>query len=120
MRALAHWCMAHRRRVIVTWLAVAILATVLAQSVGTNYVSVFSLPGTESQRVSDLLKREFRAQSGDVDTIVFHTSRGTVDSPAVRAAIVPLLTQREHAAACRGGPQSLRRAPEPFRSRRTG
>jgi putative drug exporter of the RND superfamily len=93
MRALAHWCMAHRRRVIVTWLAVAILATVLAQSVGTNYVSVFSLPGTESQRVSDLLKREFRAQSGDVDTIVFHTSQGTVDSPAVRGAIVPLLTR---------------------------
>jgi RND superfamily putative drug exporter len=73
------------------WLAVAILTTIVAHSVGPNYVSVFSLPGTESQRASDLLKREFRAQSGDVDTIVFHVSRGTVDSPAVRAAVAPLL-----------------------------
>ena len=83
--------MAHRRRVVVTWVAVAILTTVLAEAVGPNYVSVFSLPGTQSQRASDLLKREFRAQSGDVEEIVFHVSRGTIDSPVVRAAIVPLL-----------------------------
>ena len=56
-------------------MAVAIIARVLAQVVGPNYVSVFSLPGTESQRASDLLKREFKAQSGDVDTIVFHVSQ---------------------------------------------
>src|SRR5271155_5760911 len=92
MRGLARWCIAHRRRVVVACLAVAILATVLAQSVGPNYVSVFSLPGTDSQRASDLLKQEFKAQSGDVDTVVFHVSQGTVDSPAVRAAIVPLLS----------------------------
>ena len=77
---------------VAVWVAVAVLATVLAQSVGSNYVSVFSLPGTQSQRASDLLKREFRAQSGDVDTIVFHVSQGTIDSPAVRAAVAPLLS----------------------------
>jgi putative drug exporter of the RND superfamily len=91
MRGLARWCMAHRGRVLAAWLAVAILATVLSHAVGPNYVTVFGLPGTESQRASDLLEREFRAQSGDVDTIVFHVSRGTVDTPAVRAAITPLL-----------------------------
>jgi putative drug exporter of the RND superfamily len=73
------------------WVAVAILTTLVAHSVGPNYVSVFSLPGTQSQKASDLLKKEFKAQSGDVDSIVFHVSRGTIDSPAVRAAIVPLL-----------------------------
>src|SRR5271163_2227997 len=92
MRGLARWCIAHRRRVVVAWLAVAVITTVLARAVGPNYVSVFSLPGTDSQRASDLLKQEFKAQSGDVDTVVFHVSQGTVDSPAVRAAIVPLLT----------------------------
>ena len=84
MRGLARWCMAHRRRVVVAWVAVAIVTTVLAQAVGPKYVTVFSLPGTQSQRASDLLKREFQAQSGDVDTIVFHVSSGTIDSPAVR------------------------------------
>ena len=91
MKDLAHWCVVHRRRVIVGWVAVAILATVAAHSVGPNYVSVFGLPGTQSQRASDLLKQEFKAQSGDVDTIVFHVSRGTVNSSTVRSLMAPLL-----------------------------
>ena len=92
MRGLARWCMAHRRRVVVAWVSVAIITTVLAQVVGPNYVSVFSLPGTQSQRASDLLKREFPAQSGDVDTIVFHVASGTVDAPEVKSAMTQLFT----------------------------
>src|SRR5579863_8613477 len=91
MRALARWCVVHRRRVVIGWVAGAVLITVLAHAVGPNYVTVFSLPGTESQRAVDLLKQDFKTQSGDVDAIVFHVSRGTVDSPAVRGAITPLL-----------------------------
>ena len=90
---LARWCIAHRRWVVLAWVAVAILATALAGSVGNKYATNFTLPGTESQHASDLLTREFRAQSGDVDTIVFHVSRGTVGSPAVRAAITPMLAR---------------------------
>jgi putative drug exporter of the RND superfamily len=93
MRGLARWCMIRRRRVIVAWVAVAILATALSHAVGPNYVTVFGLPGTQSQRASDLLKQEFKTQSGDVDTIVFHVTHGTVESPQVRATITPLLTR---------------------------
>jgi RND superfamily putative drug exporter len=70
---------------------VAVLATVIASAVGRQYATDFSLPGTESQHVVDLLNREFRAQSGDVDTIVFHTATGTVHDPAVRNAVTPVL-----------------------------
>ncbi len=91
MRGLARWCMAHRRRVVVGWLAVAVLASVLSHAIGPSYSSVFGIPGTESQRARELLKREFPAQSGDVDTIVLHVAQGTIDSPEVRAAIGPLL-----------------------------
>jgi putative drug exporter of the RND superfamily len=93
MRGLAHWCVAHRRRVVVAWIVVAILTTVIAHAVGPSYVTSFGLPGTDSQRALDLLKGNFKAQSGDVDTVVLHVSRGTVDSPAVRAAITPLLAR---------------------------
>ena len=93
MLRLARWCMAHRRRVVVVWVAVAILATVVAHAVGPNYVTVYSLPGTDSQRAHDLLAKEFTTQSGDADAIVFHVSRGTIDAPAVRAAITPLLAR---------------------------
>jgi RND superfamily putative drug exporter len=90
---LARWCMAHRRRVVVAWVLLAVAATVAAHAVGPNYVTVYSLPGTDSQRAHDLLTKEFSTQSGDVDSIVFRASHGTIDSPAVRAAITPLLAR---------------------------
>jgi putative drug exporter of the RND superfamily len=87
MRGLAHWCVAHRRRVVVVWIVVAVLTTVVAHAVGPSYVTSFGLPGTDSQRALDLLKGNFKTQSGDVDTVVLHVSRGTVDSPAVWGAV---------------------------------
>jgi RND superfamily putative drug exporter len=93
MLKLTRWCIAHRRLVVVGWVALAVLATVVAGAVGRQYATNFSLPGTESQRALDLLKRDFPAQSGDVDTVVFHTSHGTIDSPAVRAAMAPVLAR---------------------------
>ena len=93
MLALADWCVAHRRRVVLAWVAFAVAASVLAGSIGRHYATNFSLPGTESQRASDLLSHEFAAQSGDTDTIVFRVSHGTIDAPAVREAITPLLAR---------------------------
>ncbi|HEX2702691.1 MAG TPA: MMPL family transporter, partial [Solirubrobacteraceae bacterium] len=75
------------------WIAVAVLATVAAHAIGPNYVTVYSLPGTQSQLAHDLLTKDFTAQSGDADSIVVHVSHGTIDSPAVRAAITPLLAR---------------------------
>jgi putative drug exporter of the RND superfamily len=91
MVGLTRWCIAHRRWVVGGWVLVAIVTTVIATTVGRQYANNFTLPGTEAQQVVDLLNNEFPAQSGDVDTIVFHTSHGSVLSPQVRAAIVPLL-----------------------------
>ena len=93
MLKVTRWCIAHRGRVFLGWIAIAIITTVVASAAGRNYATNFSLPGTESQRALDLLKREFPAQSGDVDTIVFHTANGTVDDPEVQAAINKLKDQ---------------------------
>jgi putative drug exporter of the RND superfamily len=93
MLTLADWCMRHRRRVLVAWVAVAIVTTALAAALGSRYATNFTLPGTESQRASDLLTHEFGSQSGDVDTIVVRVSHGTIDAAPVRAAITPLLAR---------------------------
>ncbi|HEX3978707.1 MAG TPA: MMPL family transporter [Solirubrobacteraceae bacterium] len=69
----------------------AVLTTVIASGVGRQYATDFSLPGTEAQHVVDLLGSQFKAQSGDVDTIVFHNANGSVDDPAVRNAVTPVL-----------------------------
>jgi RND superfamily putative drug exporter len=88
---LSRWCIAHRRWVVAGWITLAVATTLIASAVGRQYANNFSLPGTEAQRVVNLLGREFKAQSGDVDTIVFHSSRGSVDAANVRATITPLL-----------------------------
>jgi putative drug exporter of the RND superfamily len=93
MIALSRWCISHRRWIVVGWVVIAVATTAIATAVGRNYATNFSLPGTESQHVVDLLKREFPAQSGDVDTIVWHYSRGSVLAPQVRAQIEPLLAK---------------------------
>jgi putative drug exporter of the RND superfamily len=90
---LTRWCIAHRGRVFVAWVVVAVLTTAVAGAAGRNYATNFTLPGTQSQRVLDLLKKEFPAQSGDTDTIVFHTDNGTIDDPQVKSAMTKLLDQ---------------------------
>ena len=93
MLKLTRWCIAHRRFVVVAWVAVAILTTVIAGAVGRQYATNFTLPGTQSQKALDLLKRDFKSQSGDVDTVVFHTSTGTIHSPPVQAAMTKVIKQ---------------------------
>src|SRR6202044_1011781 len=93
MLRLARWCISHRRQVIGAWILIAVVTTVVAGAVGRQYATNFTLPGTESQHVADLLNKQFPAQKGDVDTIVFHNSKGTIDQSAVRGAIAPLLAR---------------------------
>src|SRR5438270_8131906 len=90
------WAAGHRRIVVIGWIAGLIVALGLSSAVGSNYSNSFSLNGTESQRAVDLLKRDFPAQSGDSDQIVFHVRTGSVAEPAVRARIVPVLEQIAH------------------------
>jgi RND superfamily putative drug exporter len=82
---------AHRRLTLIAWIALLIVVTVIASSVGTRQATNFSLPGTDTQRAIDLLRREFPAQAGDSDQIVFRARRGPITAPQMRARIAPML-----------------------------
>ena len=88
---LARWSVAHRRIVFLTWVALLVGAGIVSSSIGTRYATNFSLPGSESQRALDMLKRDFPAQAGDSDQIVLHARGGKVTDPAVRARVAPVL-----------------------------
>jgi RND superfamily putative drug exporter len=87
----SRWVVRHRRTVVTGWLVLLIGAFALSGAIGTEYSNNFSLPGTESQRAADLLKRDFPAQAGDSDQIVFAVRHGLVTEAAVRARVVPML-----------------------------
>src|SRR5262249_55897693 len=91
MLKLTRWTIAHRRLVVVSWLAVAVSVFAVAQSVGNRSANDFALPNTDSQRAIDLLQSRFPAQAGDSDQIVFHTRNGKLTDASTRAVIAPLL-----------------------------
>ncbi|MGW1374621.1 MMPL family transporter [Streptomyces sp. NPDC002446] len=83
MTALARWCLRRRIVVIVLWLAAFAGVAVAAGVTGSAYSNDYEVPGTESGRASAQMARAFPGQSGDSDTIVWHTDSGTVRSGAV-------------------------------------
>ena len=69
----------HPWRVIGLWLAATAVVIGLASAVGGVLSDTFTIPGTSSQRATDLLRERFPAMSGADARVVAHVQRGTVD-----------------------------------------
>jgi putative drug exporter of the RND superfamily len=93
---IARWCARHRKTVVAGWLVALVAVMGVSNAVGTRYASDFSSGNTESQRATDLLKRDFPTQAGDTDQIVFRVSDGKVSDPAIRTRIEPMLAKVAH------------------------
>jgi RND superfamily putative drug exporter len=89
LRSLALWCYRRRRTVLVTWIIVLVAFVAVSKSVGGHYSQSLRLPGTESQKASDLLDADFPSRSGDSGQVVIAAS--DVRSTAVTARVVALL-----------------------------
>jgi RND superfamily putative drug exporter len=92
MRALARWCIDHRRAVIGGWVVVLIAANAIGFAAGSTYNSNFKGPSNSgSQLAIDLLTKDFPKRKGDQASIVFE-SKAPIVSPLVRGEIDRLLT----------------------------
>jgi RND superfamily putative drug exporter len=92
MSVLARWSYHHRFLVVAAWLVVLAAVVAGSTSMGTRYDDGFSLPGTDSTKALDLLKSSgMQAQSGDVDTIVFHDTAGSLTDTAVQSRAAAML-----------------------------
>jgi RND superfamily putative drug exporter len=91
MLKLARWSTTHRRHVLLAWVLLAIGTIALGRAAGTSYSNDFTLPNSDAERASDLLKTNFRSQAGDRDQIVFRTATGTLIAQPVRRRIQALL-----------------------------
>ena len=89
---LARACAAHGWRTIAIWVVAIVAVLGAAQSVGGSLVDEFSLPGSDTQRVTDLLESRFPARSGDSAQMVFAVDSGRLDTGAARAAVADAVT----------------------------
>jgi RND superfamily putative drug exporter len=69
--------------------------SVLSALAGTNFATNFSAPNTESTRAADLLRANFKAQSGDAVQVVMKGSPSMHD-PAVRQQVTEFIAALEH------------------------
>ena len=84
---LAHFCVRRRFIVLVVWLVVTIALVAVSHSLGDNTNDNLSLPGTDSQRATDVLGRSFPDQSNGSSPIVIHASSGKLTEPKNKEAV---------------------------------
>ncbi|MFD3455489.1 MMPL family transporter [Streptomyces sp. NPDC058691] len=91
MAALARWCLDRRLLVVALWLAALVGLSAGALVAGSAYSNDYDIKGTDSSRATALLKEAFPGSSGDSDTIVWHTGRGTVAAAPVKERLTEAL-----------------------------
>ena len=88
---LARWMRAfatHPGRVFLAWGGIIVLLVVLVIGIGGSLKDEFSIPGSDTQRATDLIESEFAAEQGAVLNLVFAAPEGeTLDTPERREAI---------------------------------
>ena len=92
LQGLASWCYQHRRRVVALWVVALVVFLFGSSAIGSAFSESFELPGSESQRASDLLEERFPEFAGGQGEIVFEAEAG-VDDPAVRARMESLFDE---------------------------
>jgi RND superfamily putative drug exporter len=84
---LGHFSVRHRRLVVGAWLGVLVGIAVAASAAGGTTTNRLQIPGTESQRATDLLARRFPARSGSTAWVVFAAPPGASFNATARAAV---------------------------------
>src|ERR687894_803186 len=89
--ALARWsraCATHPWRVIGGWIGVVAVLVALVATVGGSLKDEFEIPGSDTQRATDLIEAEFASEQGGVLNLVFAAPEGErLDTPERQAAI---------------------------------
>jgi RND superfamily putative drug exporter len=89
--ALARWgraCATHPWRVVGGWIGIVVLLVVLVATVGGSLKDEFEIPGSDTQRATDLIEKEFASEQGGVLNLVFAAPPGQrLDTPERKAAI---------------------------------
>ena len=99
--ALARWaraCATHPWRVVGSWIGIVVVLILLVATVGGSLRDEFEIPGSDTQRATDLIEEEFASEQGGVLNLVFAAPEGErLDTPERRAAIEAAIARLEGA-----------------------
>ncbi|WP_328343671.1 MMPL family transporter [Streptomyces violaceus] len=96
MAALARWCVQRRLVTVLLWLLACAGVAAGAAVAGSAYSNDYQVPGTESGRATELLHEGFPRLGGDSDTVVWHTTSGTVRATDVEQTMTRTLDRIEN------------------------
>jgi putative drug exporter of the RND superfamily len=89
--ALARWaraCASHPWRVVASWIGIIAALIVLVATVGGSLRDEFKIPGSDTQKATDLIESQFASEQGSVLNVVFAAPPGQrLDTPERKAAI---------------------------------
>jgi putative drug exporter of the RND superfamily len=89
--ALARWtraCASHPWRVVVSWVGIVVVLIALVATIGGSLRDKFEIPGSDTQKATDLIESQFASEQGAVLNVVFAAPEGQrLDTPARKAAI---------------------------------
>ena len=92
---LARWaraCASHPWRVVFGWLGATVLLIVLVAGFHGSLANEFSVPGTDFQKATDLIKAKFGAQDGAALRVVMAAPPGeSLDTPERKAAVAKMV-----------------------------
>ena len=87
----ARWtraCASHPWRVVVSWVGIVAVLVLLVATVGGELRDEFEIPGSDTQKATDLIEAEFASEQGGVLNVVFAAPEGQrLDTPERQAAI---------------------------------
>ena len=88
---LARWarsCASHPWRVVLAWVGIIAALIVLVATIGGSLKDEFDIPGSDTQKATDLIESEFAEEQGGVLNLVFAAPPGErLDTPERKAAI---------------------------------
>src|SRR3990172_1073384 len=88
---LARWtraCATHPWRVVFGWIGIVVLLFILVFGIGGELRDEFEIPGSDTQKATDLIEAEFASEQGGVLNVVFAAPEGErLDTPERQEAI---------------------------------
>ncbi len=84
----ARFCATHPWRLVAGWVGIVVVLVFLVATVGGSLRDKFEIPGSDTQKATDLIESQFASEQGAVLNIVFAAPVGQrLDTPERKAAI---------------------------------